>query len=294
MPHDGENPEPTDIGETSSPARSVRAGKTGLPSTGNPKSRRACLILPRLTLSFRLPDDPITIADMADLFGVTHRTLHFYEEKGLIVADRAGTMRIYRPDHIRLMALISACRETGMTIATIEELLADLEKTASEADADALFQAALERRRREMTADMSELTRQMHRLQSLMRKEPVVDAAEGAPPSARAPPSAHMSGVPPAASRTEPPAGSAGSPAGSMAGSASTAGSQRAPPLLDERERQCLILIAEGHSVSRTARALDMDEAQFEGFEAGILEKLKATNRFQAVAKAILLGILQN
>lgn len=179
MPHDGENAEPTEIGAVSSPARLARAG--------NPSRNLPSIILPRLTLPFRLPDDPITIAEMADLFGVTHRTLHFYEEKGLIVADRAGTMRIYRPDHIRLMALISACRETGMTIATIEELLADLEKTATEADADAIFQAALERRRREMTADMSDLTRQMHRLQGLMRKEPVVDAAEGAPPSARAP-----------------------------------------------------------------------------------------------------------
>ena len=46
--------------------------------------------LPRLPLPGTIPDSHVAIADMADAFGVTHRTLHFYEEKGLLTAEEWG------------------------------------------------------------------------------------------------------------------------------------------------------------------------------------------------------------
>ncbi len=99
--------------------------------------------------------------------------------------------------------------------------------------------------------------------------------------------------TPPAGIQAAPPAGpQTGQRAGAQTGQAT--GTQPTPPLLSERERQYLILIAEGNSVSRTARALHIDQTEFEVIEAGILEKLQASNRFQAVAKAIILGILHN
>ena len=35
-----------------------------------------------------------TIAEIAQEFGVTHRTLRYYEDKGLITPERRGTRRV--------------------------------------------------------------------------------------------------------------------------------------------------------------------------------------------------------
>lgn len=39
------------------------------------------IVLPDIILPPNVPSEPVAIADMAELFGITHRTLHFYEEK---------------------------------------------------------------------------------------------------------------------------------------------------------------------------------------------------------------------
>ena len=77
--------------------------------------------LPQVSLSFEMPAQPVAIAEMADLFGVTHRTLHFYEEKGLITARRSGSMRVYDRVQIHRMAVINACREIGIPVAVIQD-----------------------------------------------------------------------------------------------------------------------------------------------------------------------------
>ncbi|WP_244563831.1 MerR family transcriptional regulator [Ensifer aridi] len=68
---------------------------------------------------------------MAEAFGVTHRTLHFYEEKGLLHAARMGPMRVYGEAQMRRMAVINACREIDMPIAAIQELLVALDGAAA-------------------------------------------------------------------------------------------------------------------------------------------------------------------
>src|SRR6478609_9724606 len=82
--------------------------------------------LPAIPLPKRLPSRPIPIADMANFFGVTHRTLHFYEEKNLLQPKRLGAMRVYAPRQVKVMALINLCRETGMPIIQIQELMMEL------------------------------------------------------------------------------------------------------------------------------------------------------------------------
>ena len=48
-------------------------------------------------------DQTWTIAQVADEFGVTHRTVRHYEELGLISPERRGTTRVYhRRDRTRL------------------------------------------------------------------------------------------------------------------------------------------------------------------------------------------------
>lgn len=64
-----------------------------------------------------------SITDLAREFGVTSRTLRFYEDEGLIHPTRRGTTRVYaRADRARL-AWILRGRSVGFTLADIRELL---------------------------------------------------------------------------------------------------------------------------------------------------------------------------
>jgi DNA-binding transcriptional MerR regulator len=205
--------------------------------------------LPAIPIPFDLPDEPLPIADVADLFGVTHRTLHFYEEKGLLRASRAGPMRVYFAEQIRRMAIINACREIGIGILVIQELMEELAAAGSQEEADEIFRIALARRKRELTADISHIHRQMQQIETLMTCE-----GEEHPQNVRGPVS----------------------------------------PILTEVERQCLSLMAEGYSPPRLARTLHIEFDDLRRIEADIMEKFQATNRFQAVAKAVLLGVVLN
>ena len=51
--------------------------------------------------------------------------------------------------------------------------------------------------------------------------------------------------------------------------------------------------MSEGYSTQRIARALDLKHEEARGLEANIILKFHANNRFQAIAKAVLLGIVQ-
>jgi DNA-binding transcriptional MerR regulator len=206
---------------------------------------RACF-LPRLPIPYHGTEDRLAIAEMAEAFGVTHRTLHFYEEKGLLHAARMGPMRVYGEAQMRRMAVINACREIDMPIAAIQELLAALDGAGSQEKADRLFEAALQARRRELAAQQSILRRQMQRIAELLEKEAVVGDHNSAPDKL------HLS------------------------------------PL----ETECLGFMAEGYSAERIARLLDMDLTAALALESGIIRKLEAHNRFQAVAKAVLAGMI--
>lgn len=67
--------------------------------------------------------DMLGIQEAARLLGVTMRTLRFYEDKGLIFPQRAGTMRIYSRREIGRMQLILRGKRLGFTIREIKEFL---------------------------------------------------------------------------------------------------------------------------------------------------------------------------
>lgn len=52
-----------------------------------------------------------TIAQLADEFGVTHRTIRHYEDLGLITPERRGTQRVFhRRDRTRLKLILRGKR----------------------------------------------------------------------------------------------------------------------------------------------------------------------------------------
>jgi len=63
------------------------------------------------------------IQEVALLLGVTHRTLRFYEDKGLIDPQRVGNTRIYSRRDIGRMQLILRGKRLGFTIREIKEFL---------------------------------------------------------------------------------------------------------------------------------------------------------------------------
>jgi DNA-binding transcriptional MerR regulator len=206
--------------------------------------------LPTIPLPKRIPNKPIAIADMANFFGVTHRTLHFYEEKRLLQPSRIGAMRVYAPHQVKVMALINLCRETGMPIIQIQELLLELGEATSQADCDSLFRAAMSARKKELMADESLIRRQMQQITEILDHDDGDALFDG------------------------------------------NDNRQQKVPFLSDFEFRCLKLMAEGYTPVRIANTLKHPMEEIMTTETGIIRKFGSSNRFQAVAKAVLLGLL--
>ena len=67
--------------------------------------------------------DVFTIRDLTKEFGVSARTLRFYEEKGLLDPTRRGEQRLYsRRDRARL-AYVIAGKAVGFSLEEVREML---------------------------------------------------------------------------------------------------------------------------------------------------------------------------
>ena len=114
-----------------------------------------------------------TISDMASLYGVSLRTLRFYEDKGLIFPRRQGTARYYSPnDRIRLELILKGKR-LGFSLSEIHNLIASRTTSAPEnetadlvvslnSDQVAAQIAHLERQRDDLSTAIAEL-REAHK-----------------------------------------------------------------------------------------------------------------------------------
>ena len=68
-------------------------------------------------------NDTFGIAQLAREFGVTTRTIRFYEDKGLLAPERAGQRRIYtQRDRVRLR-LIMRGKRLGFSLEEIAEMV---------------------------------------------------------------------------------------------------------------------------------------------------------------------------
>jgi DNA-binding transcriptional MerR regulator len=68
-----------------------------------------------------------TISDLAREFGVTLRTLRFYESRGLLAPSRSGMTRIYSGRDRARLALILKGKQLGFTLVEIRAMLANEE-----------------------------------------------------------------------------------------------------------------------------------------------------------------------
>lgn len=67
--------------------------------------------------------DELTIGQMSRLYGVSLRTLRFYEDRGLICPRREGSARYYRGSERARMDMILRGKKLGFTLAEITELI---------------------------------------------------------------------------------------------------------------------------------------------------------------------------
>lgn len=66
----------------------------------------------------------LTIAEVAARFGVTHRTLPFYEQKGMLGPRREGTRRLYDEAQVARVEAIRERRRLGFQVPEIAAMLA--------------------------------------------------------------------------------------------------------------------------------------------------------------------------
>jgi len=91
-----------------------------------------------------------TISELAREFGVTTRTIRFYEDQGLLSPKRQGTNRIFSPrDRVRLKLALRGKR-LGFSLAEIRELFELYDVSRGEHQQLEEFLTRLERRRADL------------------------------------------------------------------------------------------------------------------------------------------------
>lgn len=106
-----------------------------------------------------LEDRPHQIGELAEKFGITLRTIRFYEERGLLRPRRVSARtRLYDLAEVARLSLIVACRRYGLSVDAVADLLA-----ARDREGPATFQqrllAALRARRVEMAREIEDAER---------------------------------------------------------------------------------------------------------------------------------------
>jgi len=107
---------------------------------------------------------PWTIAEVAAEHGVTHRTVRFYEDQGLVRPERRGTQRLYHPrDRVRL-ALVLRGKRLGFDLGQIRRIVDMYDEEPGEAgqlrylvEQIAARRAELEERRHDIELTLGEL-----------------------------------------------------------------------------------------------------------------------------------------
>ena len=105
-----------------------------------------------------------TIAQIAEELGITHRTVRYYEDLGLISPERRGTVRVFHPrDRIRLQLVLRGKR-LGFPLEEIRTIVDMYDEQPGEAgqlhyllEQIEVRRAELEQRRRDIDETMTEL-----------------------------------------------------------------------------------------------------------------------------------------
>ncbi len=97
------------------------------------------------------------IAELASEFGVTTRTIRFYEDKGLVTPERRGQRRVYHArDKVRLQ-LIMRGKRLGFSLEEIRAMIDMYDADPSEVSQLQLFLDKLRERKSQLTAQREDI-----------------------------------------------------------------------------------------------------------------------------------------
>jgi DNA-binding transcriptional MerR regulator len=115
-------------------------------------------------------DGTWTIAQLAEEFGVTHRTIRFYEDRGLVTPERVGTRRVYHArDRVRL-ALVLRGKRLGFDLGEIARIVDMYDQEPGEEGQLRYLLEQIERRRAELEQRRRDIDQTLAELEVVERR----------------------------------------------------------------------------------------------------------------------------
>lgn len=108
-----------------------------------------------------------TITELTREFGVSTRTLRFYEDEGLIHPERRGRTRLFRSADRRLIMEILRGRRIGFTIAEIREIIQVYRDPPGEAGQLRLLMKRVEEKRDELNQKRKDIEETLEELSNV-------------------------------------------------------------------------------------------------------------------------------
>ena len=103
------------------------------------------------------PKDYYTITDLTREFGVSTRTIRFYEDEGLVHPVRRGRTRLFRQSDRRLLSFILRGKRLGFSIAEIREILKMYKESPGESGQLKLLIKRVDEKRSELNQKRREI-----------------------------------------------------------------------------------------------------------------------------------------
>ena len=114
--------------------------------------------------------DLYTISELAHEFGITTRTIRFYEDEGLLQPGRKGRQRIYsRRDYVRLKLILRGKR-LGLSLSEIADIIELYDSDQGETGQLASFLDSIRKRRGFLKQQRTDIDATLHELQRIERR----------------------------------------------------------------------------------------------------------------------------
>ncbi|MCO6186126.1 MerR family DNA-binding transcriptional regulator [Rhizobium sp. L1K21] len=112
-------------------------------------------------------DKLYTITELTREFGISTRTLRFYEDEGLIHPERKGRTRLFRPADRRIIQNILRGRRIGFTIAEIREIILVYKDPPGESGQLRLLMQRVSEKREELKQKRKDIEDTLNELDSI-------------------------------------------------------------------------------------------------------------------------------
>ncbi|PLW77279.1 MerR family transcriptional regulator [Cohaesibacter celericrescens] len=111
--------------------------------------------------------DYLTISELTNEFGLTTRTLRFYEDEGLIKPVRRGRQRLYRPSDRTRLKLILRGKRLGLSLDEISDVIDMYRQPPGEAGQLNLLIEKIEARRQDMRQKLADIQETIEELDAV-------------------------------------------------------------------------------------------------------------------------------